>query len=100
MVDISVEELAERLQKEESLNLLDVREELEFHTFKIGGINIPLGKLASELENLEWEITDEIVVICQRGLRSETACRILRMAGYKNVRNLQGGLLSWRKKFE
>lgn len=100
MADISVNELAERLQKKELLHLLDVREELEFHTFSIGGINIPLGKLASGLEDLEWEITDEIVVICQRGLRSETACRILQMAGYKNVRNLQGGLLSWRKKFE
>lgn len=100
MADISAEELAERLRNGVPVRLVDVREELEFHTFNIGGIHIPLGKLPGVLEDLEWDADEELVVICQRGLRSETGCRILQMAGYKNVRNLQGGLLAWRKKFE
>lgn len=100
MANISVDELQERLQKQESIRLLDVREELEFHTFNIGGQNIPLGKLPHALEDLDWNTEDELVVICQRGIRSETACRILAMAGFSNTRNLTGGLLAWRKKFD
>lgn len=40
---------------------------------------------------------DELVVVCQRGLRSETARHILVGNGYFNVKNLPGGLLAWRK---
>jgi rhodanese-related sulfurtransferase len=99
MADIGVEELQDRLAKGDQIRLLDVREELEFHTFNIGGVNIPLGKLPTSLEDLEWERDEQIVVICQRGIRSETGCRILNMAGFTNTRNLEGGLLAWRKKF-
>lgn len=99
MADIGVEELQDRLAKGDQIRLLDVREELEFHTFNIGGVNIPLGSLPTLLEDLEWEKDEEIVVICQRGIRSETGCRILKRAGYTTARNLEGGLLAWRKKF-
>lgn len=94
---IKVTELYDRLQKQEAVKILDVREELEFHTFNIGGKNIPLGKLPTVLEDLDWDTDDEIVVICQRGIRSETACRILAMAGFTNIKNLVGGLLEYRK---
>lgn len=97
MANITVKELRERLAQQEAVQILDVREELEFHTFNIGGENIPLGKLPTVLEDLEWNTSEEIIVICQRGIRSETACRILAMAGFSNVRNLLGGLLEWRK---
>ena len=99
MADIGVEELQDRLLKGDQIKLLDVREELEFHTFNIGGVNIPLGKLPALLEEFDWETDEEIVVICQRGIRSETGCRILQMSGYTNTRNLEGGLLAWRKRF-
>jgi len=39
---INAAELNQRLQKGEVLNLLDVREVIEYHTFNIGGVNIPL----------------------------------------------------------
>jgi adenylyltransferase/sulfurtransferase len=39
---IKASELIERLSKGESLNLLVVREFIEFHTYNIGGDNIPL----------------------------------------------------------
>ena len=96
-MNIQVKELKERLESGESLNLIDVREELEYHTFNIGGENIPLGKLPQQLEDLDFEKSDEIIIICQRGIRSETGQRILQSAGFADVRNLEGGLLSYRK---
>jgi rhodanese-related sulfurtransferase len=77
--------------------IIDVREELEYQTFNIGGDNIPLGKLLTEADDLEYDKEIEIIVICQHGLRSETARRTLTNLGFNKVRNLAGGLLAIRK---
>ncbi|MEY3679284.1 MAG: hypothetical protein RI924_1425 [Bacteroidota bacterium] len=99
MTDISPQELNESIQQGKSIQILDVREAIEFHTFNIGGVHIPLGKLPESIEELDWNEETEIAVICQRGIRSKTACKLLEMAGYRQVRNLNGGLLAWRKTF-
>jgi adenylyltransferase/sulfurtransferase len=99
MQDIEVEEFAELLKNTADVQLLDVRENLEFHTFNVGGKNIPLGKLSQLIADDELELDDDktTVVICQRGLRSRTAKQILVNAGYPNTRNLIGGLLKLQK---
>jgi rhodanese-related sulfurtransferase len=95
--DISAIEFLERKAEPSSFTLIDVRENLEYQTFNIGGNNIPLGKLLRDIDELEYEKEKEIIVICQRGLRSETAKRALINNGFSNVRNLIGGLLAIRK---
>jgi len=97
MNTISASDLASKLAENPQPFLLDVREELEFHTFNIGGMNIPLGRLIRGIDELEIDLEEEIVVICQRGIRSLTACSVLEAAGYKNVLNLNDGLLGWQK---
>ncbi|HVW96304.1 MAG TPA: rhodanese-like domain-containing protein [Mucilaginibacter sp.] len=92
MSSVSSLELLTRMQNGESLNLLDVREQIEYHTFNIGGRNIPLSKLASGIDQLNYNKTDEIIVICKAGLRSKTATEILIQNGYQGARNLTGGL--------
>lgn len=95
--DINARELMERLQNNEALNLLDVREKIEFHTRNIGGLNIPVGKLAHSLLQMPWDRSAEIIVVCSAGLRSQTAQSILEQNGYQHVRNLTGGLLAIEK---
>ncbi|QJD98085.1 rhodanese-like domain-containing protein [Mucilaginibacter robiniae] len=95
--EISATELKQRLQNAENLFLLDVREPVEYHTYNIGGINIPLSKLAESLSNISQHQGDEIVLVCQAGLRSKTAQSILLENGYTQARNLTGGLLALRK---
>ncbi|MFM6953629.1 MAG: rhodanese-like domain-containing protein [Sphingobacteriaceae bacterium] len=97
MKSISAEELHAKLAEGQKPFLLDVREELEFHTFNIGGENIPLGSLIQSIDELEINPEEEIVVICQRGIRSLTACGVLEAAGYTQVLNLKDGLLGWQK---
>lgn len=80
-----------------TLIIIDVREPLEFSTFNIGGVNIPLGILIRDIEELDYQNDDEIVMICQHGLRSETARRVMKQNGYNNVRNLAGGLIAYQK---
>lgn len=97
MEDIQAEELHKRLQSGDQLNLLDVREPIEFTTYNIGGNNIPLGKLETALNQLTCTKNDEIIVICKMGLRSATGQQLLRQHGFQNVRNLEGGLLALHK---
>jgi rhodanese-related sulfurtransferase len=96
-MDISAANLDERIKQGETLNLLDVRDELEFHTYNIGGLNIPLGKLPAQTDDLDWNKSDEIIVICKIGLRSKTGKHILEQNGYHNVKNLEGGLIALQK---
>jgi rhodanese-related sulfurtransferase len=97
MDQIDAASLNARLQKGEELNLLDVREEIEYHTYNIGGKNIPLSKLNENIKQINNNKTDEIIVVCKIGLRSETAQRILIANGYQNVKNLTGGLIALQK---
>jgi rhodanese-related sulfurtransferase len=97
MTNIDVTEMMERIQKGERLNLLDVREKIEYYTYNIGGKNIPLPALKECLDEIEWNKTDEIIVICKAGLRSATAQSILEVNGYQNIRNLTGGLLALQR---
>jgi adenylyltransferase/sulfurtransferase len=95
--EIKASELLARLDAGEAVFLLDVREPMEYHTFNIGGTNIPVGKLIYEAEDLELDKDDEVIVLCQAGVRSKTAQAVLRQHGYQNIRNLTGGLLALRK---
>lgn len=96
-MDISAAEFNLRNKVDDTLKVIDVREFLEFQTFNVGGENIPLASLIRDVEELDFDKEEEIVVICQRGLRSETAKRLLAQNGYTNVRNLTGGLLAVQK---
>lgn len=97
MKDITAIEFINLNPKATSLKIIDVREELEYQTFNLGGENIPLGKLLRDIDDLEYEKDEEIIVLCQRGLRSETAKLALQNKGYSHVKNLIGGILAIRK---
>jgi rhodanese-related sulfurtransferase len=94
---INATDLLTRLNNGEQLNLIDVRETMEYHTYNIGGQNIPLSKLKQGINELGYNKTDEIIVICKVGLRSETAQTILQQNGYQDVKNLAGGLIALQK---
>ena len=96
-MDISAREFNARYRHPGAFILIDVREKLEFDTFNLGGENIPLNTLAEKMRSLPFPKDTEIVVVCQHGIRSETAASLLSAGGYLNIRNLAGGLLAWRK---
>ena len=95
--DISAAEFQQRILEADAFQIIDVREQIEFLTFNIGGENIPLGRLISTADELKYDKQLEIIVVCQRGLRSKTAKLELMKQGYLNVRNLTGGILAIRK---
>jgi rhodanese-related sulfurtransferase len=98
MENISVQEVKQRLNAGEKINLVDVREPNENAEFNIGGILLPLGKIHSmQFEDIEDLKDQEVIFYCRSGNRSGQACMFLEMAGFKNVKNLTGGMLEWNK---
>ncbi len=100
MNTITAEELKARLDAGEKLNIVDVREPHEHAEFNIGGLLLPLGKVQLlQIDDLEDMKDEELIVYCRSGNRSGQACMMLDMAGFKNTKNLVGGMLRWREVF-
>ncbi|MFX4306199.1 rhodanese-like domain-containing protein [Exiguobacterium sp. A1_3_1] len=74
---------------------LDVRTPAEFKGNHIKGFkNIPLQTLNSQLNQIPKD--KEVIVICQSGMRSKQAVKVLKKAGYSNVTEVRGGMNAWR----
>jgi rhodanese-related sulfurtransferase len=99
MKEISVTELKSRQDNGEKLCVLDVREEWEYQEFNIGARNVPLSVFMLRLDELEEWKEKEVIVHCKSGVRSVQASLILEQNGFKNVKNLTGGIESWKSKF-
>ncbi len=98
MKHISPEELKQRID-DDSLFLLDVREQSEHQEYNIGGKLIPLGELM--LHSREIPSDQPVVVYCKKGIRSQIAIqRLEEKLGLTNLINLKGGMDAWKKVFD
>jgi rhodanese-related sulfurtransferase len=97
---ITAEEVKSRIEAGETLNLVDVREPHEHADFNIGGILLPLGKIQGmQTDDIESLKDQEVIVYCRSGNRSGQAAMFLDTMGFKNTKNLQGGMMNWEAKF-
>lgn len=91
---ISAQELAEKLEKEQAPVIVDVREPEEFAEGHIPGARlIPLGTVPDRLGEIPKD--QDVVVVCKAGGRSTAACQHLLAAGYQRIQNLTGGMMGW-----
>jgi adenylyltransferase/sulfurtransferase len=92
--EISPKEVKALIDAKENFVLIDVREP---HEFQIGRIPtstlIPLGDLPKKVAELDPSA--HYVLHCKMGGRSAKGCDVLRQAGFKNVRNMTGGISAW-----
>lgn len=91
--NISGEELKREMNKKNK-QFIDVRTLGEFkgnhiHAFR----NIPLNELARKANSLDKN--KEVVVICQSGMRSKQATKVLKKLGFKHITNVSGGMNAW-----
>lgn len=85
------------LANREHAMILDVREDAEFANGHIPEArHIPLGQLLSRAGELNAWKDKPIVVNCQSGMRSATACALLRKQGFTKIFNLGGGFAAWQ----
>jgi rhodanese-related sulfurtransferase len=94
MIQITPNELRDRLQLPSPPVLLDVREPQEFHYCHLeGSLHIPMQQIPEHIGELEND--SEIVVICHHGVRSQHVASFLEQQGFTRVLNLTGGIHAW-----
>ncbi|GHH99136.1 sulfurtransferase TusA family protein [Neobacillus kokaensis] len=94
---IDNEELENKLEANEEIIILDVREAAEYAFNHIpGALSIPIGKLVEHLSELKKEAA--ICVVCRTGNRSDLAAQKLAENGFKNVINVVPGMSQWTGK--
>jgi len=93
MKEITVQELKQLKDDNANFFLLDVRDQFEYDSANLGGRLIPLRELPNQLNELDPQ--QLIVVHCKMGGRSAQATAYLEQQGFKNVKNLKGGILAW-----
>ena len=92
--NISIAELKNELKDKNKL-FVDVRTPGEFKGNHIRQFkNIPLNLLAQKADK-ELSKDKEVIVICQSGMRSAQASKILKKSGYMKVTNVKGGMNAW-----
>lgn len=73
---------------------IDVRTPMEYKGRSIKGFkNIPVDQLSSNSSSLLKD--KEVVVICQSGMRSARAAKILKKQGFTQITNVKGGMSAW-----
>lgn len=93
--ELSAKDL-EMFLKEHQALLIDVRSEMEFSEESIpGAINIPVDQLLGRLSEVPEDRT--IITQCRTGGRSSVAALQLMQRGYKDVVNLEGGIMAWKQ---
>lgn len=93
VTNITVEEAKNKFT-DKKIQFIDVRTPGEYKAnhdpqFK----SIPLFELPKKVDKLDKN--KEIVVICQSGMRSAKAAKMLKKQGFEKINNVKGGMSAW-----
>jgi hydroxyacylglutathione hydrolase len=91
VVQLSAQELNQLIQSDTGIVLVDARSAQEFAAMKIPGArNIP----APDMRKRHSELSADkpIAIICGTGMRSSLAASILQRNGFRDVKNVAGGM--------
>ena len=105
--EITVTDLAAKLNSEEQFILLDVREPFELDNAKIDDARLevaPISRLSQEgtgaLSEAARSQDATIYVMCHHGNRSQQVTAWLAGQGWKNVFNVRGGIDEYARKVD
>jgi adenylyltransferase/sulfurtransferase len=99
VLEINIDQFKEIRDNGNNVVVLDVREYHEYDICNIeGSVLIPLGEITDRIDELNED--DEIIVHCHHGARSMKATQFLKDKGFKNVKNLAGGIDAWAEKYD
>lgn len=96
MKQITPAQLKEWMEQNHDFVLVDVREDFERELFNIGGLHVPMSELAARYREIPAD--KEVVLYCEKGIRSVIAIQRLEGAGWHNLINLAGGMKHWKEK--
>ncbi len=92
--ELSVRELARRIERGDDPLLIDVREPFEWAIGHLGPARlVPLADFPETIPSLPRD--QDIVIYCKGGARSAQAVALLALEGFTRVWNLAGGITAW-----
>jgi rhodanese-related sulfurtransferase len=93
-LEITPNEVKQRLDKGEKLMLIDVREPHEHAICNIAGaVLIPMGTIPANLQKLD--VDEDVICFCHHGMRSLDVANWLRSRGVGTAKSMAGGIDRW-----
>ncbi|WP_054247391.1 adenylyltransferase/sulfurtransferase MoeZ [Rhodococcus opacus] len=98
---ITATELRDLLDSGKDIELIDVREPVEWDIVHLpGAVLIPKDRILSGEALSELPQNKPIVLHCKTGVRSAEALAALKKAGFSDATHLQGGVNAWAKQVD
>jgi len=99
MKDITVQQLADALKKENPFTLLDVREHYEYKIGHISCLHIPMGEIPTRASELDCE--KETYVMCRSGKRAAAVANFLKTNhNFSNIGIVIGGVEAYANEID
>lgn len=93
VTSITAEDAKQKV-KDKKAQFIDVRTPHEYDRYHDKTFtNIPLHTLSEQVDKLNKQT--EVVLICQSGMRSIKAAKILKKHGFEKITNVKGGMNAW-----
>ena len=97
---ISIDELKQRLDSDQSLLLLDVRSAEDYvgeQGHIAGSSSVPLEELEQRIEELKDYLEKPVITICRTDRKSAQAAKLLARKGFSDVQVAKGGMIEWNQ---
>ena len=92
---VSGAEVEAKLEGGLPVRLVDVRQAWEYDRYHLpGALLLPMDEFAARFAS-ELDPADEIICVCEHGVRSAAAARFLAAQGYANVATMTGGMAEY-----
>ena len=96
MQTITAQQLKEKIDNNEDVMLIDVREPHEHETANIGGLLMPLATVTQNIDAIPKN--KPVIFYCRVGVRSQIAIQRLEdKFSFQNLYNLTGGIEEWQR---
>src|SRR5262252_631262 len=95
----NVDDVKARIDRNERMVLVDVREDHEYDKDHIpGAVHLGKGIIERDIEGKYPDLSTPLVLYCGGGFRSALAADNLQKMGYTNIISMDGGIRDWREK--
>jgi rhodanese-related sulfurtransferase len=95
--EVTVDETRERMATENSVRLIDVREDNEWQAAHAADADhLGKGIIERDIEATVPDKSTEVILYCGGGYRSALAADVLQNMGYTNVFSMAGGWKAWQ----
>jgi rhodanese-related sulfurtransferase len=96
--EVSVADTRERMATDNSIRLIDVREDHEWSDAHASGAeHLGKGIIERDIEVSVPEKSTEVILYCGGGYRSALVADVLQNMGYTNVFSMAGGWKAWKE---